>query len=683
MAFAPLLVTGQDRKILKNDDIQQRLEFIAQQTDASNIDYSELLETLSWYYDHPLNLNTATEQQLNSLGFLTPFQVNALMSYRIKYGDLQSIYELRNIPEFDFVTITNLYPFVTVAPSKEKEAFSVKKAFKRGRHEVMAMYSRVFEQQEGYMPADSTTSPNSRYAGDPNRLYLRYRFRWSDRLSIGFTAEKDPGEEFFKGSNPNGFDFYSAHLFITELGPVKQLAVGDFQVRFGQGLTFWSGFAYQKTADALNVIKHPKKLMPYASRNENNFLRGAGVTVGFLKRVELTAFYSQKRIDANIADLDTITGPEARVFTSLQTSGLHRTPSEIADKHAIKEQIAGANLSYRGKQFAIGLTGIRSFYDARFDRNKQFYQKFQLDTNLWYNAGLDFRVVINRFSFFGEGAVSNNGGWGVLAGVLARLNSRFNVTILGRNYQKNYLSVYTKALGEKSVNNNERGIYFGMEATLASRLVLTFYLDFYAFDWLSYRADGPSQGLDFMARLNWKPTRHLNTYLRFRQERKQRNSNMENAIAPLINERKWYLRFHLDYDLSSRVKMSSRVELSNFKTDETSPSKGFLIYQNISYDFMQHKSRLVGLIALFDMDSYDARIYTYENDVLYYFNIPAYYQRGWRAYLMWQWKIAPWVETWLRFSRTFLTNRPNFGTGTERIDAPHRTDIRVQVRFKF
>ena len=273
------LVSFSQKKELKNDVIQQRIEFIAQQYESSTIDFSNLIEILTYYFDHPLNINTASQEELESLNLLTPFQTRTLINYRIKNGDLLTIYELRNLEGFDFVTIQNLIPFIRVASSRKPDQFNLKRSFKFGTHEVMSLWGRVLEEQEGYTPRDSTSSPNSRYMGDPNRLYLRYRFKHSDRLSFGFTAEKDPGEEFFKGSNPNGFDFYSAHLFASKIGIVKQLAVGDFHGQFGQGLTFWSGFSYRKTADALNVIRYARKLSPYTSRNENNFLRGAGTTI--------------------------------------------------------------------------------------------------------------------------------------------------------------------------------------------------------------------------------------------------------------------------------------------------------------------------------------------------------------------------------------------------------------------
>lgn len=680
LALLPSLSFSQEKE-LKNDVIQQRIEFIAQSLESSDIDFTNLIEVLTYYFDHPLNLNTATEEELESLNLLTPFQVRNLINYRIKKGDFLTIYELRNLDGFDYITIQNIVPFTQVSSSKKPDNFNLKKSLKFGRSEVMALWGQVLEEQEGYLPRDSNTSENSRYMGDPNRLYLRYRFKYSNKLSFGVTADKDPGEEFFKGSNPNGFDFYSAHLFAANIGVVKQLAVGDFHAQFGQGLTFWSGFSYRKTADALNVIRYGRKLSPYASRNENNFLRGAGTTVQ-IKDFSVTAFYSSKGIDANIAEADTLNA-EDRTFTSFQQSGLHRTPGEIADKRAINEEIMGANVGWSKNAVKLGTRIIHSKYGTQFDGNQQLYQKFQLDTNQWYNAGLDANILLKNINLFGEGSMSSNGGWAYLAGALIQLDDRISVSIINRNFQPDYLSVYANSFGERSSNNNEKGTYVGFKADVANGVALTGYVDKYQFDWLSFNADGPLSGLDYMLRATWQINRNLSVYSRFRQETQTNNAKLDERINSLTTVSRSYLRFHLTYQVSSQFKVNSRVELSQSNYPGATDGAGFVIYQDFQYKFMNFKSTLTGRLALFDIEDYNARIYAYENDVLYYFSVPAFYNRGTRAFLVYHYKPGGPFEFWIKASRTFLSHETTYGSGTELIQAPHKTEVRAQVRFKF
>src|SRR5690606_21322162 len=142
-----------------------------------------------------------------------------------------------------------------------------------GRHELFVRYRRVLERERAYSPE------NPKFPGSPNQIYTRYNYRLGTRLSYGFTAEKDPGEEFLTGNQPYGFDYWSAHFYAQDLGIFKELAVGDYQLQFGQGLVMWSGLAFGKSAGAIGIARSGRDVLPYRSANENQFLRGAAATV--------------------------------------------------------------------------------------------------------------------------------------------------------------------------------------------------------------------------------------------------------------------------------------------------------------------------------------------------------------------------------------------------------------------
>ena len=87
--------------------------------------------------------------------------------------------------------------------------------------------------------------------------------------------------------------------------------------------------------------------------------------------------------------------------------------------------------------------------------------------------------------------------------------------------------------------------------------------------------------------------------------------------------------------------------------------------------------------ALFDTDSYNSRIYSYENDVLYYFRIPAYYYQGARSYLTLRYQFKKGIDLWLRGSNWVYTNRNTIGTGINEILGPNKAEFRAQLRFQF
>ncbi|PIQ34953.1 MAG: hypothetical protein COW63_02785, partial [Bacteroidetes bacterium CG18_big_fil_WC_8_21_14_2_50_41_14] len=73
---------------------------------------------------------------------------------------------------------------------------------------------------------------------------------------------------------------------------------------------------------------------------------------------------------------------------------------------------------------------------------------------------------------------------------------------------------------------------------------------------------------------------------------------------------------------------------------------------------------------------------TYENDVLYAFSIPSFYDDGQRIYLMAKWKFNDRINFWLRFARTTYFNKTTIGTGADEIDGNHKTEVKVEVKIK-
>ena len=104
-----------------------------------------------------------------------------------------------------------------------------------------------------------------------------------------------PANNFFKGAQNRGFDFYSFHLFARKIGPIQSFAVGDFTVNMGQGLIQWQSLAFRKSVDVLGLKRQSPVLRPYNSAGEFNFHRGGGITIQ-KGDAEATAFISYRKL---------------------------------------------------------------------------------------------------------------------------------------------------------------------------------------------------------------------------------------------------------------------------------------------------------------------------------------------------------------------------------------------------
>ena len=669
--------------------IEQRLEQIAESMEDEDLDYSELFDRLMIYLDFPLNLNTADEGDLYGMGLLANDQIREFLEYRRKYGALLSIYELPYIPGWNSETVQTILPFIEVKPDLGREKITWEKLIKYAKHDLFVRYQRDLEEKKGYKaisPEELAENPNSRYLGSPDKVYMRYRYRYADRISFGITAEKDSGEEFFKGSQPNGFDFYSAHLFLSDFGVVKDLAIGDFQARFGQGLTFWSGLGFnRKSSFSVSTEQFGGGLGAYTSVNENLFLRGGGATVS-LGDVEVTAFYSGKKIDGNLVESSDSTGFDdvETVVSSFQESGYHRTPREVEDKNSIFQEHFGAHLHYRKGRFQIGATAVHMRLDGGLRRKFVPYSRFRFNKGENTVMGLDYTWNYRNFHFFGETSRSENGAFATLNGVNVDLHPRLQVNVTMRHYERDFQGIASAAFGEGSQIENETGVYFGVELRPFKRWKVNAYIDQFKFPWLRYRTDAPTQGSDFFTQVEYHASSRTTFYARYRDRSRRINaSETAEGAKNLVDNPRRSIRLDMTHRASSRIRLRSRVEFSRYQRGEDPVSKGFMVYQDVSYTLKNLPLRISARYALFDTDTYDSRIYAYESDVLYAFSIPAYAGRGARTYVLFKYDLGRNVDLWLRWAQTYYTDRNLIGSGLDEIEGNTRTEIKAQMRLKF
>jgi hypothetical protein len=693
---------AQDTIIPKTDDsdLQQRLENITEDSQNEDADYTTFLDALNQYKEHPINLNNTTIEELRSLQSLTDIQINNLFRHIKKNGKLLTIYELQGISGFDLQTIHKILPYVRVADNFNSSHFSLKEMFKDGSHTVLLRYGRTIEEQAGFTAIDSTKlygSQNSRYIGSPDKLYARYRFTYGNNVSWGVTAEKDQGELFFKdnqrfkynwydstlnGKQKTGFDFYSAHFYLHNIRFIKSLAIGDYQASFGQGLTMWSGYGFGKTSDIVSSKKSANGIKPYASVDENRYLRGGAATVA-LKKFEATAFYSTKRVDANVTD--TLPDGEIAAISSLQETGYHTTASEIADKDAIQQTVYGGNISYKSTQFNIGFTGMHYELNADLKRSLGIYNQFEFNDRQNTNLGIDYNFIIRNFNFYGEEAMSANGGKAFLNGVLVSLDPRLALSVVHRNYDRNYQNLLSNAFAENTTASNEKGLYVGMTAKPTSRFTLTAYYDRFEFLWLKYQVSAPSRGTDYMAQLNYTPSKKFDAYLRVRSRSKFKNTSADiDEIDFIVPYEQTNYRINTSFSVLPSIKLKNRLEFVDYKMDNNKTEKGFLIYQDITYSKVGSKFSASLRYALFQTDSYNVRLYAYENDMPGAYSIPAYYERGSKFYILLDYNITRRIEVWLRFAQTVYDNKKVISEGSlTEIKGNTKSEIKAQVRFKF
>ncbi len=665
---------------MKDADLKNTIETLSSQSD-NEFDYNTIIEDLKQYADHPINLNHTDVEELNDLGLLTPIQVDNLFQYIATYGKLIAIYELQAIPNLDLETIRKILPYVKINSDLNDFHVKTKDLIFKGDYQLFLRYQQILEKQKGYLTEAQGGSANG-YLGSPFRFYTRFRYNYGTKISYGITAEKDAGEQFFKGTQKRGFDYYSGHIYVKDVSVFKAIALGDYSVNLGQGLIMWTGFGFGKSPFVMNVKRQSRKIRPYTSVTEFNYLRGGAFTIG-LKSLEISAFASYNKIDANVSNQDTLNRQVFEV-TSLQQSGFHRTQAEIDDRETIKQLVTGGNISFNKRKYHIGFNAVYSTLSAPLNSTLRPYSQYNFVGTHLLNASMDYHLIIKNFHFFGEEAISDNGGFGFLNGVLIGLGNSVEMSVVHRYYARNFQTLFARPFAESSSPQNEHGTYIGISLKPFRKIKVDGYLDFFKFPWLRFGVDRPSFGYDAFAQFNYIPSKKTLLYARYKHQQKQVNlSNNTGYFNEIVNERTDNFRINIDAKVNDAITLSSRVEMSFYKQGSGVLEKGFLMYQDVGYKALSFPVAFSVRVALFQTQGYNTRIYAYEDDVLYSFSIPAYQDRGMRYYLNARWTIYKGIDLWVRFAQTYLSNKKNISSGLEEISGSTKSEIKAQIRFKF
>ena len=686
-----------EKEMKKQYIIEQSIENIAENNDDEEIDFTTLFDQLSYYYEHPININKRElEYDLKELKLLNQFQIISIINHKKEHGDFLTIYELQSVPLIDANDIRNIQPFIAVKSNLDASKLSFSEVIKRGQNDIFFRFSRNINTTNGQKDVNDDqwlNSPNMTQIGSPDNLYLRYRFKYQNKLSIGVTAEKDAGEAFlvnkranklFNYTNKIGFDYYSAHFHIRDIGKIKSLAIGDFHIQLGQGLTFWSGLAIGKSADVMGVMRNPSGIKPYTALDENRFMRGAAVMFEY-RKFNFLFFGSNKKIDANLIEDTTITEGNL-LFSSLQNSGIHSTINELENRDAVKETIFGHETSYQNKFLKIGLVSTMTKYNGEINRNTFLYNKFQFNNEVNWANGLNYSIIKRNLNFFGESSISSYGGIANLHGLLASLHPKFAISVLHRNFNKSYYSNYSNAVGESSRTNNESGLFTGFQLKMNEEWEISSYFDQFKFPWLRYQVNRPNtKGTDGFFQIAYHPTKKLTIYGRIRNRIKpvsETNSAVRD-IQRTINYHRWNYRINFNIMITESIRLRSRVEYITHEEQFNDKEDGILLIQDFMLKPKQSKFSINTRFAIFDTESYNTRIYSFENDVLYYFRIPAYYYQGARSYINIKYQLNKSIDIWLRGSIWNYSNREEIGSGYNKIEGNQKSELRAQVRIQF
>jgi hypothetical protein len=661
--------------IPSNDKWMEYLEELSEELENEE-QMESLYADLSYLAEHPMDLNTATADMFKRLPFLSDVQIEAILAYRKRYGSMATIYELKNLEELDRSTIELFIPFVYAGEVSSRRPVTFRNLQKYGKSEFVVRYDPLLQEKQGYKPQpDSILQqyPNRKYLGEPFYHSLRYSYTFDERVQAGLVAEKDAGEPFWKRTH-KGYDYYSVHLLLRDMGWLKTLAVGDYKVSFGQGLVVSHDFMPGRNAFLTQAERRTNGFRRHYSTNETDFFRGAASTVRW-KDWEASLFYSCRRLDASADSLR---------ITSFKTDGLHRVENDRSKMHTAGTQTYGGNVRYATPQVAIGLTAMRYDYGNLYvDPEPAPYNRFYFRGTQNVNVGLDYLFKIKSLKLFGETAVSANGGRATLNAFQWTPASYVSGLILYRSYARDYQAYYANAFAQNSTVQNEEGLYMGVQLTPAPRWKCAGYVDFFRFPWMKYNVDAPSSGIEYMGQADYSIRNAWSMYLRYRYRQRERNhvsgTLPETPLMPYAQHR---VRWQMTSSPLTGLVLRTAADVSLYREALQQESFGWMISQSAGWKSVRIPLQADVYLACFDTDDYNSRLSSYEKKLLYVYNTPFLYGQGMRLSSVVRYHLTERFSLSAKIAWTHYFEGDTIGSDLEAIEGRNRIDLNLMGQLK-
>lgn len=617
--------------------------------------WEDTYEMLCELEQQPMNLNTATREDLESLPFLSERQVEDLMEYLYRYGTMKSLNELRMIRSLDHVQIA-LLRYFTFVEEEHKETYPpVKDILQYGRHEAMANVRVPFYKRKG---------DDNGYLGYPYRHWLRYQFNYRDYVKAGLIGSQDAGEPFFAHQNTTGYDCYSYYVQVKHLGRLENAIVGKYKLSIGMGLVVNNSFGMGKLATLQQLGRNNNTIRPHSSRSQTDYLQGAAATVRLSPKWQATAFASYRPFDATLNADGT-----ARTIV---TDGYHRTPTEMGKKNNCHATDAGAHVGYRQGGLHAGATILYTHLDRPLRPDKKtLYRRHQAQGSDFLNVSADYGYLHPRFSLSGETAINRDGAVATINTLSSNVADGLNVLLLQRFYSYRYTALYARSMTEGGHVQNESGIYAGLTWQHSPRLRLQVYTDYAYFAWARYQVSQSSRAWDNLITATYETGNWMMTG-RYRLHLRQRDNETKQALA---NQTEHRGRLSLTWQHGT---FSCTTQSDAVYTGQN--DWGYMVGEATNYKWRDLRLSLNG--SYFHTDSYDSRIYAYERSPLYSFSFPSFYGEGMRLAMMAQTVLMQRLTLTVKAGMTRYFDRSTIGSGLQQINSSVQTDLDLQVRWK-
>lgn len=591
-------------------------------TDQGWIDHLwELLE-------QPLNVNNASPQELLRIPFIDSRLARKITTYRNKVREIKNIEELLLIKEMSEELFQTIRPMLTVSP--------------------LRIAPLLIYRIRGKLELPLKTGYREQIYHNPFYLQQRILFHTSQWISGGVLWEKDPGEA-------NYFDYGSFYIHFLQPQQKYSVVLGDFYQRYGTGLVLDSPYG---DPFSIHCLPRVKTFSGIATGNkssiESGCLRGLSFSYQFLPQKIINFFYSHNYLDGFLAE-------DHRYFTSVITSGLHRTEREIENKRNVSEQLMGFSLVTRFGDFdtQIGLIfQHHEPYYKKFPHNYSYQSMAYLKRGENFQPGGEYVLLAQKFPAFQQS--------------LYFQNNQVKFEWIGYYHHPRYVAWHGRAPGSMSSIPGNR---VGSAVILNYRLISTFYMGgyihFYRNVQLANEVHVVKQDYVFEAGHRFN---HQQIRLKFQKNYRPLNS----PEMSQFEKSREVIQIDYNFQLVDRFEVKNRMQLSWAKPlAMLNRFYGTAIRHQISW-----KNKYIKITCRwseFDIPDYDLRLYDTEPDVSNVYRSDLLSERGIKFLFLFQINIKSKIEFDLKYQQRYYPDMKIVGSGWDAFPTSQIHEIKFSV----
>lgn len=387
-------------------------------------DYEILLRDLEILRDNPVNLNSASFDELIRIPYLSMTDCMKIIDYRKKYGYFDSARDLLKIPGFDHFHLEQIRPFITV----KSKPFKIDKLTTRLRAKT------VIPAQPG----------STEYFTKSQCIFGEY--------NVYFVNERDPYENSL-------FDYWASGIIHKD--DHRIFAFGKYNLDIGSGVVLSPLGSFFSTADFRILVKE-RGILPFTSVLENSGFFGAALSDSLF--MSFTIFYSNQNLDGRV--------DSSGYGRSFDISGEHTDSASLDRKDRINEEILGYDLQYRFTDVLIANRTYLCSYNPAFicsDSITDFYGE-----TFWITS-IGIKYYSDALVLFSEVARTYKDRIGGLFGCIGFI-PHFDIELAGKYFPAGFYSPKGVEANDNyyggvlNITNHSRYLDCGIALTLDSKL---------------------------------------------------------------------------------------------------------------------------------------------------------------------------------------------------------------------